>query len=99
MAGPYSLDLTDSTELGRFTVRSEKGLVYVYRQFAGRWEITKLKVEDVEEAARVGSSGDDVLASVPVTYRIFAGRCTCRGFTYRHECAHRSEVVARGFRL
>lgn len=91
----YDLSARVGAEVGRFTVRSEKGVVYVYRQFQDRWEIHKLKAEDIQLAAASGVSGEQLLEADPL-YRIIEGACSCPGFGYhRGSCKHLDEVRSR----
>lgn len=91
----YALTREDG-EISRFTVRSEKGVIYVYRRYPDRWDITKLKESEIAEAASQGISGDSLLESAGVDYRIMEGHCTCPGFSYhRGMCKHLDEISIR----
>jgi hypothetical protein len=85
----------DDAEVSRFTVRSEKRFIYVYRRYEDRWDIYKLSEKDVLQAASSGLSGESLLDGEP-TYRISGGACSCPGFSYhRGMCSHMDEIKVR----
>ena len=88
---------SDGVELSRFTLRSEKGFVYVFQHWIDRWEVRKIAVDDIAVAVLEERSGQELIEGMDPSYRIIEGRCNCPGFGYRHECVHVNEVKARGY--